>query len=454
MFVAERLPSAVRLMADVAAGGDTKKLADMMEKGQLKPQEILPKYFAAMGEKAKQGWDVYIKSVAYQQGQAQNAFAELVRSFTFNGGDQGFANVWKFFQESLRELTPIAKLLGESFYDWTKQLSKLTNTIRLAADGIERVNNILDKNKETWEELKPWITKVAEGFFIFKSTLYRFYAAFRSVVVLVEDLLAFIEGKGSVIGEISKALKEGNWSLAGTELTNLLKAMGAESIAAAAGIWGLWKALKKITSLLGIGKGASTTATSDKAKGRTKLSRSNAKSLNQRSSTSFTDMASKAFETAKTLYPAARSAAGRTPVIGAGLGLNELVNDVNADSFQMQYAPVGSIGMISSYRNAMIGMERAKAIATKKQDNSSWDYLSPNVQDFIKSMTNFQGVPALSERLNDMTNLRGATNSQGQIVIQNLNMNVSGNNAPPELLARRIVEETASKVLQLTPNSY
>lgn len=197
--LAERLPAAVRLMADAVADGDTAKLNKMMEKGELDPNVVLPKFFAMMQKAVDRGWDKYTQSSRFHQGKARSALGILTDVFGRNGGERGFVNSWRSLQEALNASQPAAKLLAEKFYDLSKQSEQLSNIVKLVNEAIEKNQGKL----------------LNDNFWLIIKALGVLYTRFSKLIVLaiwltdvIEDLASWAKGGQSVLKDMFDSLKK------------------------------------------------------------------------------------------------------------------------------------------------------------------------------------------------------------------------------------------------------
>lgn len=227
-------------MADAVAGGDTRLLGKMMEAGELKPSEVLPKFFNLMGERANQGWDLFTQSSRYQQGKAASGTGMLTETFTRNGGESGLFIFWKSMQEAINASRPFAILLGESFYNLSKRTEQISNTIIMFNEMLAKDGRIFS---DTW-----WrIIKVGA---ILYTRFAKILAVASFLVDVIEDLTSMMKGGESVIKDLFKSIGELNFS----KFSENLQALFANVDLAVLGLVALffkggW-VMKKIVSLL------------------------------------------------------------------------------------------------------------------------------------------------------------------------------------------------------------
>lgn len=119
--LSERMPGAESAMAEAAGfGTDDKavgKLMDAMKNGDVKSGAVLEKFAAILAKRARQGGalDKSMISTAAEQGRMNNAFSDLVASFSQAGFDKGMGKFFKAMTEGLKKAEPGVQALGEAF---------------------------------------------------------------------------------------------------------------------------------------------------------------------------------------------------------------------------------------------------------------------------------------------------------------------------------------------------
>lgn len=396
-------------MADAVAGGDTRLLGKMMERGELKPAEVLPKFFALMEERAQQGWGTYQQSIAYQQGQAGYQFSNLIKAFTFNGGEQGFVNMWKMVQQSLKEMLPLAKRLGESFFDISKNFENITNLIRLASKLMSEEGDIF----------APWTKSLLNFAALVSSKFYRIFYVMDKIMMFAEDFMAYKAGESSHIGDVLNG--GGGWI---GVLVSGLEQAGWATLIFAGIIAKLGHTILKMTGVLWAAK---------------KLLDGGGKGLPTPSTTKSLITKTGLITTAKAVPYVAAAAA-------VGYGYNNEMNRRNegGSPILMHHEMYG--GVADYYRK--------KAEIKQMEASVTPPSFSTESINFVNAMAGFQGMSPNLQNPSKVANMNGKGVTQ---VIENLNVNIDGSNQPPELLARAIRQEAdrmSFNQLQLTPNAY
>lgn len=187
---AEHLPPIVRLMADVAAGGDTKKLNKMMEMGQLDPNVHLPLLFARLREEAQPLLHKYFKTSVFAQGFMGKKFEDLLKTFGEKGGDEGFARFFKMVGDAASKLTPVVEALGRAFNWLTKQLEA---PLLVLGDLGTHFENL----QTTMNALHPDAMKFAAVGTLLMTSWGRLAAVFSGVFLVLEDISAGVLGYDS-----------------------------------------------------------------------------------------------------------------------------------------------------------------------------------------------------------------------------------------------------------------
>ena len=187
---AEHLPPIVRLMADVAAGGDTKKLNKMMEMGQLDPNVHLPLLFARLKEEAEPLLPKYFKTSVFAQGFMGKKFEDLLKTFGEKGGDEGFARFFKMVGDAASKLAPVVEALGRAFNWLTKQLEA---PLLVLGDLGTHFENL----QTTMNALHPDAMKFAAVGTLLMTSWGRLAAVFSGVFLVLEDISAGVLGYDS-----------------------------------------------------------------------------------------------------------------------------------------------------------------------------------------------------------------------------------------------------------------
>ena len=226
--LAERLPAAVRIAAEVMTGGDTKALNKMMEEGKLDPNELLPKMAKYMEEMANKN-DAYAKSLETSrvaQGRFNWQFEQTVKLFAASGFDRGMKVFFDTLSRGLKENEAFVIAFGSAFEWAMEQLGKLGSFIKVILKEIQQFGEGLGLTNEQMIVLSGII-----GGLLMPWT--RLFTIIGLTLVALEDFYGFTQGKDSLFGRwfsgLSKEDQESLKTLASTisELvTNLGKLSG------------------------------------------------------------------------------------------------------------------------------------------------------------------------------------------------------------------------------------
>lgn len=132
--LAERMPAAVRLMADAMTGGDTKALIKMMENGELDPNTALPKFFEEMRKRSEHMLPEYFKTSRFAQGSMNKAAEDQFKRFAKGGGDAGFARLFNSLATVMKEASPAVDAMAKGF----NEISKYTSFAMLLPQSFKR----------------------------------------------------------------------------------------------------------------------------------------------------------------------------------------------------------------------------------------------------------------------------------------------------------------------------
>ena len=194
--MAERLPAAVRIAAEVMTGGDTKKLNKMMEAGQLDPNELLPKMAKYMEEMASQN-QAYAKALntsRVAQGRFNWQWEQTVKLFAESGFDTGMKTFFDTMSRGLIKNEEFVKRFGAAFEWAMNQIGKFGELFRVIGIAIAQFGESLGLSKEQMIIMSG----VVAGLLLPFTKLFTVIAL---LAVALEDIYTYMEGGDSVFGE-------------------------------------------------------------------------------------------------------------------------------------------------------------------------------------------------------------------------------------------------------------
>lgn len=238
--LAERMPAAVRLMADAVTGGDTKALIKMMERGELDPNTALPLFFEQMRQRSESFLPEYFKSSRFAQGRMDKAFEDQMKVFGKSGGDQGFTNFFNNMTTLFKTSEPLVKALAGTFEDLTKALQapvylfgKMTDVLKF----MSAETGIAEKN----------FTNLALVGGLMMTKWGKVATMFSTMLIVLEDIAMGVSGEGdSFTGRFIKWMDESGMTMGPFEKGLLGVSAAMLTIATAL------KAISAATSLPGI----------------------------------------------------------------------------------------------------------------------------------------------------------------------------------------------------------
>ncbi len=207
--LAERAPGVISAMAE-AAGLDPEKdpeavakLFKMMEDGELKSRDVMEKFSAILLRRAKEGGalEEAMKSVAAEQSRFKEAWNKSVMQFADAGFESAMREFFSNTAEEITRATPLTKSFGRAF-EW------MMNPINAAIEVVGKFGEYLPtlaKGLGTTENALIAFGTVA---LINLTPIGRIATAIGAIVLAVEDLIRYSEGKSSVFGDWLKGLSE------------------------------------------------------------------------------------------------------------------------------------------------------------------------------------------------------------------------------------------------------
>lgn len=185
------MPAAIRIMADAVTGdgsvgsGDTKKLLQMMQKGQLDPNKALPLFAKALDIRAAGGKEKYLKTQRAQQDFSRVALEDQIKLFGKAGGNEGFFRIWKTFAETLKKMSGLTRALAGGF-------KILASAVEMFGTIIQSISWAFDK----FYELPTSIQNIIEAFTLMGAA-----------IVLKSGII------GRALGKVGRALGKAFWPI-------------------------------------------------------------------------------------------------------------------------------------------------------------------------------------------------------------------------------------------------
>lgn len=203
--LAERLPAAIKIMADAVAGGDTKKLIKMMKAGEVDPKTALLKFAIKLEERAAGGVEQYKHTTRAQKNFARVAAEDQVINFGKEGGNEGFYRIWKTIADTLNKSTNTVKALAQAF----SGLSRIVAVFGKVLQGLDTAFGWFYKLPDQLQA----IGRIAALVFIgmtFKAkvlggVLARAFWPLTAAYLVLQDIWGYLHGMDSVTGDVVKA---------------------------------------------------------------------------------------------------------------------------------------------------------------------------------------------------------------------------------------------------------
>jgi hypothetical protein len=200
-----------------------------MKKGLVKSAEVLPLVIERMAIKAAGGIDAYKKTTTYAHGKFDSNFKESIELFGKGGFDEGMRNFFLTLAKGMETNQPLILKLGESF----KQVMQIF--LAFIDTGVKLVKMLYD--------FSPTITTTVALLYPVMKLFGKWGIIVALVAVAMEDLIAWMDGGNSAIGQFIEDLS----TLTGFDASPIVAVfavIGAAVLAAFAPI---------ATAILGIG---------------------------------------------------------------------------------------------------------------------------------------------------------------------------------------------------------
>lgn len=196
MQLGEKFPAAIQIMAEAVSGGDTEKLFKMMENGEVKSLEALPEFARILSIKARVGGalEEAMRTSAAEQGRFNNAFNDMVKVFGLSGFEAGQAKIFRTMTAFFERMLPLVQGFGDA---WKYVDSVIRIPLGLIADmatGLEGLSKYTGIAKGE-------LVALATVFALLAFPLTRTFTLILFALASLEDLSAFLTGRGSLIGD-------------------------------------------------------------------------------------------------------------------------------------------------------------------------------------------------------------------------------------------------------------
>lgn len=189
--LAERLPAAVKMMAQAVTGGDTKALIEMMAKGDLDPNKALPKFFEVMRSNSEPMMDEYRQSSRFAQGSMSKSLEDLTKFFISQGGEQHFAKFFRTLTDGIKASEPLVRGLTDTFGDLVTATEVPTSLFKDLNDGLAELSKTTGLSESAFIKLAGLGT-------LMMSKWGRVAVMFGMIAAVLQDLSYGIQGKKSL----------------------------------------------------------------------------------------------------------------------------------------------------------------------------------------------------------------------------------------------------------------
>lgn len=197
MQLGEKFPAAIQLMAEAVAGGDTEKLFEMMEKGEVKSLEALPKFAEILSRQARVGGALTkaMKTSLAEQMRFNNTFNDLVMFFSESGFEEGQAGIFRTMADFFKEMKPLLQGFGEAW-------NYVGSVIRIPLGLLVDMGRGLETLSRWTGATKGELTALATVFGLLAFPLTRTLTLILGAFAVLEDFTAFLSGRGSLLGQL------------------------------------------------------------------------------------------------------------------------------------------------------------------------------------------------------------------------------------------------------------
>jgi len=205
--LAEKMPGVISAMAEAVTGdaNNTKELFKLMEGGNISAMQYLPEFAKILEERAMAGgaYEAAIKASTAEQGRFNNVFSDMVRVFSDAGFEEGQASIFRTMAKFLKDSKPLVIAFGEA---WVYIEALIRTPLGLMLDLSSAIDNI---SKDTG------IAKgniLSLGFYValLAMPFTRAFTVVATLITVLEDLSAYVSGRGSVIGDFLEQFEKSN----------------------------------------------------------------------------------------------------------------------------------------------------------------------------------------------------------------------------------------------------
>ena len=197
MQLGEKFPAAIQIMAEAVSGGDTDKLFDMMDAGEVNSLEALPEFARLLMEKARVGGALAesIKDSSAEQGRLANVFNDMVKVFSAAGFEEGQAGIFKTIAEFFKDMEPLVQAFGEAW--------KYVGTmLRIPLGLLSDLSTLIDNLSDSIGMAKGDILALGTVATLLAIPFTRAMTVIAGVLLLLEDFTGFLAGRDSLIGHL------------------------------------------------------------------------------------------------------------------------------------------------------------------------------------------------------------------------------------------------------------
>jgi tape measure domain-containing protein len=197
MQLGEKFPAAIQLMAEAVSGGDTAKLFDMMDSGEVNSLTALPKFAKILSEQARKGGALEaakLTSLAEQM-RFNNTFNDMVKELSKSGFEKGQAGIFQTMAAFFKEMLPLVRAFGEAWHYIGAILRVPLGLLVDLSTGIKLLSEHTGMAKGNILALGIVATLLALPFT-------RLATVIGIALLALEDFSAFIAGRKSLMGEL------------------------------------------------------------------------------------------------------------------------------------------------------------------------------------------------------------------------------------------------------------